>query len=353
MTHMLFNYDLSMVQSSHLFNAAQHHGQTAARILVVEDNDVLRDGLRLLLELEGYLVVSAANGRDALERMSSFSPDLILSDINMPEMDGFAFFEAVRRRPEWVPIPFIFLSARGGREDIFAGKSLGAEDYLIKPVNRQELVATVKARLTRSQELLFAQLQQAYEASLIMLSNAIELRDQYTRGHVERVMAYSVAIARALGFSAAQLTFLQFGSILHDIGKIYIGENILRKPNALNFGEWTEMRRHPELGADLVKNIPYLEPAIPIIRHHHERWDGRGYPDGLAGADIPFGARIVAVADALDAMTSARAYQHPCSPEFAYREIVACGGTRYDPEVVDAFRSVWGEIKTMVRTPGG
>lgn len=349
----LFSFDLSMLQSSFLFNAAQNHGQPAAHILVVEDNDVLRDGLRLLLEVEGYFVISAANGREALDQMSRFTPDLILSDINMPEMDGYTFFEAVRSRPEWVPIPFIFLTARGGREDVFAGKSLGADDYLIKPVNRQELVATVKARLIRSQELLFAQLQQAYEASLIMLSNAIELRDQYTRGHVERVMAFTMAIARALGYPPAQLPFLQFGSILHDIGKIYIGEDILRKSRELNSGEWSEMRRHPELGADLVKNIPFLQPAIPIIRHHHERWDGRGYPDGLAGSDIPFGARIVAVADALDAMTSARTYQRPCRPEVAYREIIACNRTRYDPEVVDAFRSIWGEIQTMVRSPGG
>jgi putative two-component system response regulator len=317
-------------------------------ILIVEDHEILRDGLQILMEAEGFKVLSAVHGLDALQQMETLCPDLILSDISMPEMDGYAFYDAVRSRPEWVTIPFIFLTARGERDDIFASKKLGVEDYLVKPVDRQELVTTIRSRLERTQQLMLAQLQQAYEASLIMLANAIELRDEYTRGHVERVRHYSVLIARQMGWTDAQITPLQFGSILHDIGKIYIPENILRKAGPLDTPEWDEMRMHASIGADLLENISYLESAIPIIRHHHERWDGSGYPDGLCSEDIPQGARIVAVADSFDAMTTSRVYQPASTQQDAFQEIVSGAGTRYDPKVVEAFQAVWDQIKDAI-----
>jgi putative two-component system response regulator len=319
-----------------------------ATILVVEDNDVMRQGLQLMLEADGFRVVSASHGAEALFRMQTTCPDLILSDISMPEMDGYAFFDAVRTQPEWIAIPFIFLTAHSTREEVFEGKKMGAEDYLVKPINRLELVTTVRSRLERNQQLLLAQLKQAYEASLILLSNAIELRDQYTRGHVERVMDYSLAIASQLALSAIQVNILQFGSILHDIGKIHIGESILSKNGPLSSNEWIEMKLHPIIGAELVKNIPYLSPAIPVIRHHHERWDGQGYPDSLAGVEIPLLARIVAVADALDAMTTVRVYKNAFSPEGAYQEIIQCSGKRYDPNIVDAFCATWDDIRSRM-----
>ena len=314
-------------------------------ILIVEDHEILREGLQILLEAEDFHVISAIHGLDALRKMENAKPDLILSDISMPEMDGYAFYDAVRARPEGVAIPFIFLTARGERDDIFTSKKLGVEDYLVKPVDRQELVTTIRSRLERSQQLMVAQLQQAYEASLIMLANAIELRDEYTRGHVERVKRYTLLIARQMGWTEAQLTPLEFGSILHDIGKIYVRESILRKAGPLDDAEWSEMKCHSEMGAELLLSIPYLEAAIPIIRHHHERWDGRGYPDGLVGEQIPQGARIVSVADAFDAMTTERVYQPACLPEQALEEIQACNGSRYDPQVVEAFLAVWDQIK--------
>jgi putative two-component system response regulator len=309
-------------------------------ILVVEDHEILREGLQILLENEGYRVTSAAHGLDALKQMEMDIPDLILSDISMPEMDGYAFFDTVRSHAEWWMIPFIFLTALGERDAVLASKRMGAEDYLIKPVDRQELVTTVRSRLERSQQLMMLQLQQAYEASLIMLANAIELRDKYTRGHIERVMKYAIAIAEKLGWNDTQLRPLRFGAILHDIGKIYIRESILRKPGPLTPEEWVEMKQHATIGADLLKSISYLSDAIPIIRHHHERWDGKGYPAGLAGEDIPQGARIVSVADCFDAMTTARIYHDAVPNENAVNEIKAESGVRYDPLVVDAFLSL-------------
>ncbi len=309
-------------------------------ILIVEDHDILREGLQLLLETEGYRVMTAVHGLDALKQMELDIPNLILSDISMPEMDGYAFYDAVRSRIEWSMIPFIFLTALGERDAVMASKRMGAEDYLVKPVDRQELVTTIRSRLERNQQLMLVQLQRAYESTLIMLANVIELRDKYTRGHIERVMNYAIAIAERLGWTDGQLRSLRFGAILHDIGKIYIRESILRKPGPLTPEEWVEMKQHAAIGADLLKSIDYLSGAIPIIRHHHERWDGRGYPDGLAGEEIPQGARIVAVADSFDAMTTMRVYQDAVAQEKAISEIKAGIGVRYDPQVVEAFLSL-------------
>ncbi|MCZ7551329.1 MAG: hypothetical protein B6D39_11260 [Anaerolineae bacterium UTCFX2] len=306
-------------------------------ILIVEDHDVLREGLQILLEAENYNVITAAHGKAALLQMESAVPDLILSDISMPEMDGYEFYEAVRSHPEWMAIPFIFLTARGDRADLFTSRKMGVEDYLVKPVERQALVTTIHSRLERSQQLMLAQLEQAYEASLIMLANAIELRDRYTRGHVERVMELAVKIAEQLDLSESQINAVRFGAILHDIGKISIREDVLRKAGPLDLSEWSEMKRHTTMGATLLNDVPFLSSALPIILHHHERWDGQGYPNGLAGEDIPLEARIVTVADAYDAMTSSRVYHNEDTSIEALEEIVAGIGTRYDCQVVEAF----------------
>ncbi len=314
-------------------------------ILIVEDNDILRQGLEALLQAEGYMVLTAAHGYEALQQMQSVAPDLILSDISMPEMDGYTFFEQVRGHPGWVSIPFIFLTARRGREDIFAGKKLGAEDYLVKPVTRLELTTTIRSRLERSHQLLLAQLQQAYSSTLIMLANAIELRDQYTRGHVERVRDHALILGRQVGLTSSQMDQVFYGSLLHDIGKIHIPESVLKKPGPLSDNEWIEMKKHPVIGVEMVKDIAYLAPSIPVIRSHHERWDGSGYPDGLVGEAIPLVARVVTVADSLDAMSTSRPYQKALSPDQAYEEILRGSGSRYDPAVVRAFQKSWDEIR--------
>lgn len=310
-------------------------------LLIVEDNHILRNGLEEMLSFEGFAVITAGNGQEGLDHMSTFTPDLILSDITMPVMDGFEFFRAVRSRVEWVTIPFIFLTARGEREDVMTGRDLGAEDYLVKPLTRDELLTAVRARLARARQLRMAQLQQAYQASLTMLANAIEVRSKYTRGHVERVTSYALALAGHLGVHGKRLDGLRFGAILHDIGKIHIREDILIKIDPLSDDEWSEIKLHPVTGSEMIKDIFYLAPAVPVIRHHHERWDGMGYPDGLAGREIPLEARIVSVADGFDAMTTDRAYHPALSLYQAYQEIIHCSGTQYDPAVVASFQKAW------------
>ena len=312
-------------------------------ILVVEDNDVLRDGLKEMLSIEGFSVITAGNGLEALTYMDDSIPDLILSDIAMPEMDGFKFFNTVRDRSDWVTIPFIFLTARAEPSDIIAGKNLGVEDYLTKPLTREELVTAIRSRLTRSRQLQMAQLKQAYLASLTALANAIDLRDPYTGGHVERVTAYAMTLGERLGWTESRMDPLRYGAILHDIGKIHIRESTLFKDTPLNLEDWTEIRRHPIVGAEMIKDIPYLADAIPIVHSHHERWDGKGYPDGLAGEEIPEGARIVAIVDSFDAMTTIRPYSPARTHQEAYQEIQNCSAKQYDPSVVAAFKAAWEE----------
>jgi len=319
-------------------------------ILIVEDNVAMREALQAILESGGYQVMVAENGNHALKQMSDRHPDLILSDIAMPEMDGYSLFDAVRANPAWISIPFIFLTARGERKDIFFGKQIGAEDYLVKPVLRQELLTTVAARLARSQEVVLAQMEKSYLAALSMLADAIEQRDHFSPPHVEHVVEYALQIRKYLPDQKIDDKALYFGGVLHDIGKILIADNVLHKENPLNEDDWGEVQRHPLIGEKLIENIPYLSPAMPVIRHHHERWDGQGYPEGLAGEAIPIEARIIAVADAMETMLRERVYRPALSPAQAYQEILAGSGTRYDPQVVQAFCAAWNDIQTLIES---
>ncbi|MBN1146668.1 MAG: response regulator [Anaerolineales bacterium] len=314
-------------------------------ILIVEDNDMLRDGLCEMLAYEGFNVLTARNGQAGLDQLKNRAPALIVSDVTMPIMNGYEFYNAVRARPEWTTIPFIFLTARSEPADIRVSRNLGADDYLTKPISREELVSTIRSRLNRFHQVQMAQLQRAYQASLTALANAIEMRDPESSGHVERVTSYSLLLADYLGWHHSRIEQLRFGAILHDVGKIHIPQAILRKNGPLSEQEWALIRRHPVTGAEMSKNIPFLAEAIPIILHHHEHWNGAGYPHGLAGKAIPEGAQIVAVADAFDSMTTPRPYSTRLAPMQALEEILRLAGERYDPTIIIAFQSAWDDGK--------
>ncbi len=316
---------------------------TGELILVIEDFDLLREGMREVLLQAGYNVIAARDGMEALEQMNSLIPELIISDITMPRMDGFEFFKTVRTRPEWVTIPFIFLSARQSSQDVTTGRNLGADDYLTKPIHWDELITTVQARLGRFHQTQMARVQQAYLDSLITLANAIEKRSPGSHNHIQRVADLALAMARRMGWSDRQSEALRFAAILHDIGKIHIPSAILFKPGPLTDEEWELVRRHPVTGAEMIKDVPYLLGCIPYVRHHHEKWDGTGYPDRLAQEAIPEGARILAVADAYDAMRTPRLYAPQRSPEQAMTDIVRQSGMQFDPQVVSAFQAAWME----------
>ncbi len=310
-------------------------------LLVVEDDLAMLVALRDILEGAGYRVFTATHGESALELFQEQRPALILSDISMPVMDGVELFEAIRARPGGTAIPFIFLTARGTREDIFAGMSLGADDYITKPVTSKELLSAVDARLKRTDELMLVQLKIAYKASLMALSNAIEARDQYTHDHVLRIATYAQALAKELQWDEAAGETLEFGAILHDIGKLDVPVSILLKPGPLTPSEWEQMRRHPVHGAHMLEGIDYLAPAVPIVLYHHENWDGSGYPEGLEGNKIPLGARLLSVVDSFDAMTSSRPYRKAISAQDAFDEIIGLTGIKYDPTITKAFSRCW------------
>jgi len=318
---------------------------TKENILIVEDNEVLREGIEEMLIGEGFSVISAGDGKTAMDAIKTWMPDLILSDINMPEMDGFEFFNLVRSNQEWLAIPFIFLTARSETDDVLAGRNLGAEDYLTKPISRDELVTTIQSRLNRSHEVQVAQLQQAFRDSLTALANAIEARSTQSFEHVERVTELSLTLGTYLNWQPNQLEDLRFGAILHDLGKIQISESILFKKSPLSDDEWEAIKNHPLAGAQMVRDVPQLKEAVSIVLFHHERWDGKGYPDGLSAEEIPEGARILAVADSFDAMTMDRPYRQACSLDEARKELFQLSGSNYDPGVLGAFQRAWDDGK--------
>jgi putative two-component system response regulator len=322
-------------------------------VLVVEDDAAMLVALRDILEGSGYCVYTAIHGQDALGVLAKQRPSLILSDIAMPVMDGIELFRAVRKSPGGKTIPFVFLTAKGSREDLFQGKSLGVDDYITKPVTSKEVLAAVHARLQRTDEIMVAQLQTAYKASLTALANAIEARDRYTRDHVERVNAYAQAMAIQIGWDERRRDVLEYSAILHDIGKIAVREAILTKTGPLSPSEWQEMKEHPRVGGRMVEGITYLSPAMAGVVHHHERWDGTGYPTGLRENAIPEEARLLAVVDTFDAMTSDRPY-HPAFPALAaHQEIVSQVARQFDPAMVQAFCACWdrGEIHQILERP--
>ena len=214
---------------------------------------------------------------------------------------------------------------------------------MTKPISRDELVTTIRSRLNRSRQVKLAQVEQAYVASMTLLAGAIEARTLISNNHIERVTETCQLLASYLGWSERSLPALRFAAILHDIGKLHIPDRILLKENQLTESDWEEIKRHTLTGVEMIRGIPLLSEAIPIIRHHHENWDGNGYPDGLAGLAIPPGARMLGVVDSFDTMVSPRIYARQLNVSTALDELDRLAGRRYDPTYVKALRDVWEE----------
>ncbi|MDD5558478.1 HD domain-containing phosphohydrolase [Candidatus Methylomirabilis sp.] len=304
-------------------------------ILVVDDNPQNVELLTVLMQAEGYEVVVAADGLEALAQVAAFPPDLILLDIMMPKLDGYAVCRRLKQEAPTRLVPIVLLTALGAEEARVQGIEAGADDFIMKPFSRAELRARVRSLLRLkafTDELEYA------EAMLLALSRTVEAKDPYTQGHCERLAAYSVALGRKLGLPPEELTALDRGGVLHDLGKIGIPDAILLKPSGLSEAEWVIMREHTVIGERICQSLRSLLRVLPIIRHHHERWDGSGYPDGLAGEAIPLTARILQIADIFDALMTARPYKPAWSLQTAcniLRDEVACGWR--DPAVVGPF----------------
>ena len=307
------------------------------KILLAEDDSGLRSMISLLLEMKGFDVISFPNGRLALDAFPSVAPDLIVSDISMPALDGFGLLEGVRKYPNGAVVPFLFLSARSEQEDINSARRLGADDFLFKPFAPDDLVNAVKSRLDRRRMSELFDTHQAHLQTITLLANVIEARDQYTRGHVDRVCELAQELGRALNWSSYALSVLEYGAVLHDIGKIMVPEAILNKPSKLSPEEQEIMQRHVLAGARIIDGITHLQEARPYILYHHEKWDGSGYPEGLKGLSIPPEGRILAIVDVFDALTSDRPYHQSSPHEKAYKFLLEESGNYFDPVMVEAF----------------
>jgi response regulator RpfG family c-di-GMP phosphodiesterase len=334
-------------------------GAAKIRVLVVDDEEFLRSIVRERLEIAGYLVDEASNGNEALVMLESSGPyNVLLTDIRMPGMDGIALLgEWGKKSPGSAGI---VMSANAELDTAVQALKMGACDYITKPFNFDVLLITIenalrKKDLERQLDDYRSNLEEKvkdqtdiinlmYVRSIDAMIKALEAKDFYTRGHSQRVTLYSMAIAAELGMKGQELEDLHRASVLHDLGKIGVREAVLNKPGRLTEEEFAEIVRHPETAVRILEPIPFFRPLLPAILHHHERFDGKGYPSRLAGSNIPFASRIMAIADTFDAMTSTRAYRKALPVADAIAEIRRCSGTQFDPDIVPAFLACQSKI---------
>jgi response regulator RpfG family c-di-GMP phosphodiesterase len=334
-------------------------GAAKLRVLVVDDEEFLRSIVRERLEIAGYSVDEASNGNEALGMLEIGGPyDVLLTDIRMPVMDGITLLgEWGKRSPGTAGI---VMSANAELDTAVHALKMGACDYITKPFNFDVLLITIenalrKKDLERQLDDYRANLEGKVKEqtdiinsmvvrSIDAMIKALEAKDFYTRGHSQRVTLYSVAIAEELGVTGQELEDLHRASVLHDLGKIGVREAVLNKPGKLTEEEFEEIVRHPETAVRILDPIPFFRPLLPAILHHHERFDGKGYPARLAGRTIPLASRIMTIADTFDAMTSTRAYRKALPVADAIAEIRRCSGTQFDPDIVPAFLACQSKI---------
>lgn len=330
-------------------------------LLVIDDSPEVLKLMKMLLsdEFDLELTTSAEQG---LRIMGEKSPDLVLCDVMMPGMDGHTFCKKVKSDDRYKHVPVILVTARSGAEMISEGIEAGADDYVSKPFDSIELKARIRSLLRIRQvesELALAnqnlkmrtsdlveQQRSLFLSTVKSLVTAIDAKDEYTRHHSARVTEFTLKIAKSMGFSTKELEDLELASLLHDIGKIAVPESILNKPDTLTEEEYSIIKEHPVRGEAILKPMIELKEISMVVRAHHERYNGTGYPDGLKGLGIPLGARIMAVADAYDAITSERPYRKASSHWAAVKEITRCSGINFDPNVVQHFLEISSSFVT-------
>ncbi len=349
---------------------------SGGKILVADDEEAIREVISTLLEARGYQCTVVSNGRLAADSFEKDSHDLVISDIVMPELDGLKLLARVRAHNRDVPV--IMVTAMHDISIALEAIRAGAYDYILKPFEKDQLYLSVRRALEhrqlvlenqtyqqdlerlvaeRTQQLSLAlrDLEQSYDYTLEALGGALDAKDAETEGHCQRVTAFTVTIAKLMSVDKAQLRQIARGAFLHDIGKMGVPDQILRKPGPLTEAERKIMRKHCEIGYAVLERIPFLHEAAEIVLTHQESYDGSGYPRGLKGEEIPLGSRIFAIADTLDAMISDRPYRKALPITAAREEIRKNAGTQFDPRVVEVFLSqpdtLWLELRENVRDP--
>lgn len=320
-------------------------------ILIVDDQAPNRELLKDTLIDQGFKVITASNGAAALHALNESQIDLVLLDVIMPGMNGFEVCREIKSNPLTYLTPVVFVTALSDGESRVRGIDAGADDLLTLPVDQIELLARVRSLLRlkhRTDEL------ERADSVLFTLAFIVEARDPNTRGHCERISCLSTRLGEHLGLQTEELTALKLGGVVHDIGKVKVPDAILLKPGPLSSEEWVVMREHPDVGERICAPLKSFRRVLPIIRHHHERWDGSGYPDGLRGDEIPLTARILQVVDVYDALKSVRPYKCAMSTFDAIRtmkEEVERGW--WDPDVFHAFEHLAEEESTDRREAVG
>jgi putative nucleotidyltransferase with HDIG domain len=344
-----------------------------SRILVVDDETHVRAMMGSTLERQGYEVQLASSGREALETLELNSFDLVLTDIVMQDVNGIALLEQIHAHHPNLPV--VMVTAIHDISVAIDSMRRGAYDYLLKPFEREHLLNTVRRAMdhrhaleenqnyqqsleqmvrARTEMLRHAMedLEHSYDVTLEALGDALDLKDSETEGHSKRVTAYTIALARAMGIAPAEIKVIARGAFLHDVGKMAIPDEILRKPGSLTPEEQVVMREHTTRGYNMLRKIPFLAGAAEIVYCHQEHYDGSGYPRGIRGREIPIGARIFAVGDTLDAITSDRPYRQARTFDAAREEILRCSGTQFDPAVVEVFLKIpnelWQELRSEI-----
>jgi putative nucleotidyltransferase with HDIG domain len=328
------------------------------RILIVDDEDSVRMLLMRQLQDKGFEFAESSNALDAFEKLDNHNFSLVISDVRMPGISGMEFLR--RAREQNLETSFIMITGFHDLNIAVDSLRIGACDFITKPFDlntirrsvdmalerrrlfienrryRENLEVEIRNHTTELHDVL-REVEESYRITLETMVSALDARERETRAHSQRVREYAATLARHLGLKYEDLDHVTRGSLLHDIGKIGVPDSILLKPTKLNDKEWVEMRNHPETGYNILQGIEFLSPAADIVLCHHERWDGMGYPNRLGGADIPLGARIFAIVDTMDAITSDRPYRKAMTFEDARNEIYRCAGLQFDPNIAEAF----------------
>jgi putative two-component system response regulator len=318
-------------------------------VLIAEDDIANQALLGRLLERAGYRSFAVGDGREALRAAIQDKPDLVLLDIGLPGLDGLDVCRRLRAEPSTVALPVILVTGQTSSRDVVAGLDAGADDFVRKPYDEAELMARVRSvlRLARvTAEVVGAR------GVIAALANAVEAKDATTEMHCQRLAGLAHRLGMRAGLEPQELKGLVFGALLHDIGKIGVSDAVLTKPAALTAREWHEMRQHPLIGERICEPLASAAQFAPIIRSHHERWDGEGYPDRLRGEQIPLGARIVGLVDAYDAMIHDRPYRRARTVDMAIAEINGLAGIQFDPDLARMFVEIVQREGDEARTAG-
>jgi putative two-component system response regulator len=307
-------------------------------ILIADDDESSLTGLEGLLSLEGYNVVTARDGEMALAEFGRVQPDLLLLDVNMPKLLGTEVCRRIKSNPETLLVPVVLITGLSATQDRVEGIEAGADDFLSKPVKGEQLIARVRSLLRLKA---FTDELERAEAVIFALARSIEGKDPYTQGHCERLADYSARLGEHMGLSVEEIKALRRAGIVHDIGKVAVPDSILLKPSRLSRSEQKILRLHPVVGERICASLKSFQLVLPIIRHHHEKMDGSGYPDGLQGKQIPLTVRILQIVDVYDALSTQRPYKPALSTDAALDVIkneVKKGW--WDPEVLAAFEEL-------------